>query len=149
VNRQQNIWVMAWAIWLSVLCVSRAQAEVYRWVDAQGKAHYSDKKPAASAQEISATLKPRNIDQSQAEQAKMRALMRPENDADRQFKRQQQQEQAAQQQNQCARMKRALAIISRPVQFIDDKGKPIAVTEASRAQKEQTLRNNLAKHCPQ
>lgn len=39
-----------------LLCSAVAQAQIYKWVDANGKTHFSDKPPPASAKQASTTI---------------------------------------------------------------------------------------------
>lgn len=54
-----------------LMSASSSQAEVYRWVDENGKTHYSDKKPKTDAEDITQAVKKQNIDTSIEEQRKL------------------------------------------------------------------------------
>lgn len=126
-------------------------AEVYRWTDANGKVHYTDKKPSTNAEDITAQVKKQNIDTSTEERKKVGAILRKENDADREFY-QQQQAQEQQKLNEkikrCNASRKYLRDISGPVQFIDDQGKPIQVTEQERQRRAIQLEATIKKECP-
>src|SRR4051812_22157077 len=93
------------------------QAEVYRWTDSAGKVHFSDKKPAEKAENISAKIKQQNIDTSTAEREKLETIFRKENDADRAYKRQQEQKPLAEI-RQCQEAREYLKVIDGRVQFL-------------------------------
>lgn len=136
-------------ITLLLSCVL-ANAEVYRWTDANGKVHYTDKKPTAEAEDITAQVKKQNIDTSTEERRKVEQILRKENDADREFN-QQQQAQEIQKHNEqtkrCNKARQYLSDISGRVQFIDDDGKPIHVTETERQAREKEWKAVVEQEC--
>lgn len=128
-----------------------ANAEVYRWTDANGKVHYTDKKPAAKAENITDKVNKQNIDTSTEERRKVGEILRPENDADRAFQQQQQAEEQKQfneKNNRCTEARQYLSDISGRVQFIDDDGKPVHVTEQERQAREKKWRAFVEQECP-
>ena len=69
-----------------ILVVSvNSSAEVYRWTDANGKVHFGDQKPKATAENITAKVKATNVDTSTNEHQKLETMFRKENDADREI----------------------------------------------------------------
>lgn len=139
--------ILSLALWMMMHSVS---AEVYRWVDEHGKTHYSDKKPKADADDITADVNKQNIDTSSAEQRKLQQIFRPENEADREYYRQQQlQNQPDPEQiKYCNEQRNYLNEISGRVQFIDEQGKPMKVTEKQRQQRVDNIQRYLDEHCP-
>ncbi len=134
-----------------LLSCTLAKAEVYRWTDANGKVHYTDKKPTADAENITEQVKKQNIDTGTEERKKVEQILRKENDADRHFY---QQQQAVEQQQQNAKNKRCnearqyLSKVSGRVQFIDDNGKPMYVSEKERQAHEKEWKAIVEKECP-
>lgn len=122
-------------------------AEVYRWTDANGKVHYSDKRPKTAAEDITEKVKQTNVDTSTAEHQKLETLFRKENEADREFKK----EQARPNAELLIRCKEArdyLNTISGRVQFIDKDGKAVTVTEEERKQKVIETQALIKERCP-
>lgn len=78
---------------LVLLFSLNVSAEVYRWTDADGKVHFGDKKAGAAAENITDKVKTTNVDTSTGEHQKLESIFRKENDADREYKLQQQQPQ--------------------------------------------------------
>jgi hypothetical protein len=128
------------------MCVN-TQAEVYRWTDADGKVHYGDKKPKVAAEDITEKVKQVNVDTSTAERQKLETIFRKENDADREYKKQQAKpdvELLA----WCEETRRYLKDISGLVQFVDKDGKPVKVTMDERDQKVAETQALIKNRCP-
>ncbi len=123
-----------------------AQAEVYRWTDANGKVHFGDKKKSPSAENITEKVSKTNVDTSTAEHQKLESVFRKENDADREYQ-QQQAQPDPELVRRCADAKDYLKDINGRVQFIDDAGKPVHVTETQRKQKVIDMQNIIKEHC--
>jgi hypothetical protein len=132
------IFVMIFAI--------NCQAEVYRWTDKDGKVHFGDKKTNATAENITKKVNTQNIDASTQELRKMETIFRKENDADR-VHQQQLNEASQEQQQQCEQANLQLKRFEGRVQYIDDDGKPIKVTETEHKQRVAVLRDAIAQHC--
>src|SRR5690606_29456550 len=90
VKRSSRAITLPVLVLLALINCQSVVAEVYRWVDAEGKTHYSDKKSDKHAADITAEVSQQNIDTSIEEQRKLQKIFRPENDADRAYHRQQQ-----------------------------------------------------------
>lgn len=127
-----------------------AQAEIYRWVDADGKTHYSDKKPNTDAEDITEAVNKQNIDTSIDEQRKVQQIFRTENAADRAYYRQRQLEQqpSSEQLKWCRDQRKYLSAISGRVQFIDEQGKMINVTEKERQEEVTKVTRRIEESCP-
>ena len=132
-----------------LLLASSPQAEVYRWVDENGKTHYSDKKPKSEAEDITEAVKKQNIDTSIEEQRKLQEIFRPENEADREYHRQQQlkNQPTPEHIQHCNKQRRYLNKIDGRVQFVDEEGNVVPVTEKQRQQRVEELQRYLAEHC--
>ena len=132
-----------------LLLASSPQAEVYRWVDENGKTHYSDKKPKSEAEDITEAVKKQNIDTSIEEQRKLQEIFRPENEADREYYRQQQlkNQPTPEHIQHCNKQRRYLNKIDGRVQFVDEEGNVVPVTEKQRQQRVEELQRYLVEHC--
>jgi uncharacterized protein YdaL len=124
-----------------------SNAEVYRWIDAKGKVHYGDKKPGEAAENITEKVKKTNVDTSTAEHQKLETIFRKENDADREYQAQQAQP------NQdllkrCAEAKNYLNKISGRVQFFDENGQPVNISETERQERAKEWQNVIKENCP-
>lgn len=140
--------VLFWCLFFGV----SAMAEVYRWVDAQGKVHYSDKQPAASeqavpAQDVTQKVSKQNIDSGTEERRKVSAVLRKENDADRVHA--QKLEFQAQQLRlkRCEAARKRLKDISGHVIFLDAQKKVVPVTEQERQQKIAEVNEIIKANC--
>ena len=136
---------LALFIFMFVSCV--ANAEVYRWTDANGKVHYGDKKPAEAAENITDKIKKTNVDTSTTEHQKLETIFRKENDADRAFQAQQAQPNQYLLQR-CAEAKDYLNKISGRVQFLDDDGKPVHISESERDHRAKEMQTIIKENCP-
>jgi len=122
-------------------------AEVYRWTDANGKVHFGDKKPKVAAENITEQVKTTNVDTSTSEHQKLETLFRKENDADRAYQ-QQLAKPDPQLDQRCIEAKNYLNTINGRVQFLDDQGKPVHVTEAERKERAAKMQNIIKENCP-
>lgn len=134
---------------LLLWAAENACSEVYRWIDTDGKVHYSDKKPKVAAEDITADVSKQNLDESSAEQRKLQTLFRPENDADREhYRKQQSQAQpTAENARNCRKSRELLHILSDRVQLLDSQGKEVRFTEKDRQQKVKDVQDYLEKNC--
>ncbi|MES2825542.1 MAG: DUF4124 domain-containing protein [Pseudomonadota bacterium] len=133
-------------LFLLITVSSITNAEVYRWTDKDGKTHFSDNKPKVAAEDITAAVKKQNIDTSTQEHQKLEAVFRKENAADREFK-QQQAQPSAEILERCNKAKKYLNNIDGRVQFVDDKGKMVHVSEAERKARVNETRSFIQKNC--
>ncbi len=137
-------WFLCCLLFLS--CINTS-AEVYRWTDANGKVHFGDKKPKSSAEDITEKVKQTNVDTSTAEHQKLETIFRKENEADREYKRQQAIPDPELLQ-WCKEMRKYLKDISGLVQFLDEDGKPMKVTMEERDQKVAETQALIKNRCP-
>jgi hypothetical protein len=142
---------------LSVFAIAmNSTAEVYRWVDKNGKVHFTDRKPAAEAENITAEVKSQNIDTSSGELQKLTSMREQEEKAKQEKI---QQEQKIQQERKeklaelnrpaCERAKIRLKKISGHIVFTDEQGRAVTVTEKERQQMVADLTQEIQQHCSQ
>ena len=127
---------------------THATAEIYRWVDKDGKVHYTDKKPAPDAENITKDVSKQNVDSSSREVARINQMHREDEESKRATQQQQAQARAQAMEAPCTAAKTRLAKIKGRVIFIDDTGRAVTVTEKERqarvAELERDIRNNCA-----
>jgi len=134
---------------LVMLCAALPlKAEIYRWVDAQGKVHFSDKKPAEQAQDISRELRQQNLDTSSSEVQKVSQILRQETAADRQHAARLAYEEQQRRLPLCNAARTRLSRISGKVIFLDENGKAMRITEAERQQKIAEAQALIDENCP-
>ena len=141
----------SWILLLGWLTLP-VQAEIYQWRDAEGKVHFTDKKPkkATRSKDITHTLERTNVDESGEQRAALKKVFVKETVEERQLKEQKTRQAAATQQRQnqwCERAKRELEKIQGRVIFPDGKGGYESVSEAERQRRETEVRKQLDKHC--
>ncbi len=128
-----------------------ANAEIYRWVDDNGKVHYSDRKPAAQpAEDISDTTKRTNIDDSQSEQAKLGKIFAKETAAEKQARERaaiEAHNQQVRHNNACKKLKRRLEIISGRTYWTNGKGKEWDMTLEEQKQEKARVEAEYRQHC--
>ncbi|WP_226648881.1 DUF4124 domain-containing protein [Microbulbifer variabilis] len=134
----------------SLMVAANAGAgELYRWVDADGRVHFSDRPPAeAKAQDISGQLGP--INSAEATRKRPSLITSEANTAEREYQqRQQQQEQARQQKQQriCTKARQRLRSINGRVAFIDKSGREVRYSERERQQMAEQLKREISSHC--
>ncbi len=131
---------------LLLVCSLPAKAGVYRWVDADGEVHFSDRKPPTeTAEDISEHLKKTNIDTSQQEQEKLGKIFAKETEAERKA-REREQAKAQNQQRQkdyvCKKLEKNIKILTGRTYWADDEGNEWNMTleeqktELAKAQRE-------------
>src|SRR5690606_15452297 len=111
--------------------------------------HYSDRKLNKDAEDVTAKTRLHNIDTSQEEQRKLQQIFRPENEADREYRRQQQEagKPSPEHRRYCNELHHYLQDINGRVQFIGEDGKPVAVTERERQQKAEETQQLWNERC--
>lgn len=140
-NKPVLIFLVGIVVGLSV------NAEVYRWVDKDGKVHYTDQKPANDAEDVTRQVNKQNIDSSTNEMRKVESILRKENDADREYYQQQAQEDAQARQQQCNWARKRMNEISGNVIFVDDAGKVVKVTETERQKMVADVSKIIQENC--
>lgn len=141
--------LIAMTILWTIIISHAVFAEVYRWTDDEGNVHYSDRKLTANAEDITAKVKIHNIDTSQAEQKKLQQIFRAENDADREFYRQQQELNKPSKEliEYCKNIRTHLRNISGRVQLVDEDGKEVRFTERERQAHAQEMQQRVNDRC--
>jgi hypothetical protein len=143
-------------IWITVIGIlgllsytTLTFAEIYRWVDDEGKVHYSDRKLSANAEDVTKDVSIQNIDTSQDEQRKLQQIFRAENEADREFYRQQQQQNnpSSEQTAYCKKLRNHMREASGRVQLVDENGKVVRFTKKDQQEYIAELQQLEQQHC--
>lgn len=136
---------------LIVAGMSPAWGEMYRWVDENGKVHFSDKKPPkVQAENISDQVRQQNIDYSSGSAAKQLERydrIRSARDTEQQQRDSQRGDKDQERQRNCSEAKRRLRVIRGPVIFYDEQGNPEQVSEKEREQRAAVLEQQIEKYC--
>ncbi len=74
---------LAYSIFLTILLVHPASAKLYKWVDEQGKTHYTDKIPPEHAQQSRSELNDKGIEINKVDRAKTAAEIAQEKELER------------------------------------------------------------------
>lgn len=139
-----------WFVFLVFNC-GVVHAELYRWVDEQGKVHFSDKKPPRyEADDISETVKHQNTDYgNRSTDKQLQQIER--NKAARNTEQTQRQQLVAKQQEQrerdCQEAHNRLRIMKGRVIFYDEDNREVRVTEQEREQRVAALEQQINKYC--
>ena len=126
---------------------TRAQADIYKWVDAKGLTHYSEEPPNTGHYEVikSATLPPSPAPTAAPAQAQPAKPAAPQPQANAQ------QSPAAQKQHaeNCLRAKQTLGILETRSHILatDASGQQVRLTEEQRQAKIAEIKQKLAKYC--
>lgn len=144
-----RIWITAIGILGLLSYATFTFAEIYRWVDDEGKVHYSDRKLSANAEDVTKDVSVQNIDTSQEEQRKLQQIFRAENEADREFYRQQQEQNnpSSEQRVYCQKLRNHMREASGRVQLIDENGKEVRFTEKDQKEYIAELQQLERQHC--
>ena len=143
---------------LVTLLAGGAQAEIYKWVDANGNVHYSDSPPPGdSAQQVQLAPQPseESLQQGREENARRLRYQQRESAARKETKETQQKEQqqsekqAAKLQSQCKEARQQLKILNmqRPVYRKNEAGEREYVNAETRADEQAQLMAAIAEHC--
>lgn len=128
-----------------------AYAEIYRWVDEQGKVHFADKVHSnKQAKDISQDVKLKNLDHSakRTEQTLQQIDLRQQALTTEAQQKQSQTSPAAEQQaRQCQSARQRLEVMQGRVAFLDENDQPLKVTEKERQQRADTLAGLVSKYC--
>lgn len=127
-----------------------SMAEVYRWVDKDGKVHFTDKPPTADAENITKQVNKQNLDTSREELNKVQQLHLQEAQAQRQQRQHAQEISASEAYARganCTAAKNRLRRISGNVIFLDDQGKVVKTTEQERQAMVAELTTYIDNNC--
>lgn len=135
-----------------LLLMPTSFAEIYRWVDSDGKLHFSDQPPEDStvSEEVSSKMSPINRDSSAEEIEKLQQVFQGETPEEQAFHQQQKAQQQRRDQNAeraCQQAKYNLQILKGRVYFEDSDGNEIIVTEEQREQRANQLAEEIRRHC--
>jgi len=125
-----------------------ANAEIYKWVDENGKVHFSDHASDVKAKAVGGTLKPANI--SQSEPVQEYGSEQPISAAEQQVEQRDEQQARFEEyarEMQCREARNQLRIISGPVYFEREDGSTFEISEQERVIKEKELRQAIADNC--
>lgn len=144
--RYASVMMLAFSLYHS----QSAWAELYRWTDANGKVHYSDRKPDEQVQseQIDSSLKPLNIDDSRQEWKKLETVF-PDHE-DTSFSREKKRNQQAQDEyytKHCKEAREYLSKLKGPVYFVDEEGNEYDISEKERKEREKEMEALIAEHC--
>jgi len=137
------------SIFILLVAIQTAHAEIYRWVDENGKTHFSDKPShKIQSEDISETLEQQNIDYS-ADSTSNQVQQHIRHQSARQTEQQQIDQQQPKNNNEanCQRARKALRAINGRVIFLDKDGKEIKTTEQERAEKAAKLSAEISRRC--
>jgi len=130
---------------------TQLNAEVYQWRDAEGKVHFSDKKPASTdAEDISDSLEHTNVEQSGDQRKRLNRLFVKETPEERQLKEAQardSQTAQAQQENLCREARQRLKILRGRVVFPDGKGGYVSIPETERERRAGEMQRQVTRLC--
>ncbi len=134
------------------LCPFVAADKLYKWVDAKGKVHYSDKPPVDTHKvtDITDDLKPVNTSRTNDETARLKQVFPQESEAERAYRQQTQQQEARQKHQRdraCARARADLRKMQGRVIFVDKNGKRYTISETERARRAEELKKLVDKRC--
>lgn len=124
-------------------------AELYRWVDKDGKVHFGDRPPVeADAESLDGQLKPVNgADPTRRQDF---PETRRSNQIDREYAARKQSEQAKQlrqQQVACQRARKQLSILQGRVYFVDAEGNESTISERQRVEEARKLEAQVRRLC--
>ena len=138
---------------LMLLFCSQAVAEIYKWVDDQGKVHYSDKPVKQDAQQLN--IKTEDINKSklsQQERLERRQRLLQAYDEDRAKRKEEDSKAEKQQQRlqrECVIAKDRLAQYERSTGLydLDKEGNRVMLSEKERESVTDRLRQQIKQHC--
>lgn len=125
-------------------------SEVYQWTDESGRTHFGDRPPEkTSSENISEKLNKINItgDYSSPE-----LMLRHQKNKDAEAKKrreewQEKQKNRPSQLEKCEKARQLLNTITGPVVFVDENGKDLKISEETRKQRANVLKDTIRKHC--
>lgn len=132
-----------------ILCSAPLQAQVYRWVDDDGKVHYGDRPPIGKeVEDLSDTVKNVNVDTSTAERNKVGRIFSKETPEEKNREKIKQVEEADKQRQLCAQAQNQLAIVrDRAFYYVDAEGNERDLTKGERNLEVDRLTNLVNQNC--
>lgn len=144
-----KIWNIA-GVLLLTFCTQTNAGEVYRWTDSNGAVHFSDRKPADDAEDITKEISTQNIDESQEELRRLQKIFREEDKTPHtsdNLTEQQREAVLAKKRDLCNDLRKRLKIFSGRMQVIDKNGKEVRFTDKQREEHRQKLAEAVRQHC--
>ena len=143
---------IALALIVAAACASPAQAQVYRWVDKDGKVHYSDQKPKdAVAKEMAIQSQPSDAEAAEKAMAELKAQNQglDQLEADRKQAAADQQRVKQQQDAQCKAARSEAQLLTQVNRYftVDDKGERRYDSDAQLAQRRAAANAKVAELC--
>jgi hypothetical protein len=141
------------AMMVLTLVVTAAAGEVYKWVDADGKVHYGDRRPASGSDPSVVELAPAPaVDADHSERSLQRRRLLDAFEAERAERREVEAKAAAaksERKDECARARRQLAELQRAhvVYTEDESGKRIYMSDEERKATAASVRARIDEHC--
>ena len=141
------------ALWLAAAVLIYAdtlQAEVYKWVDDDGRIHYSDR-PGAQARQLNIDIEPAvgdaGIDRKEKRQRYLDAVAKER--ADKEQKAQEEKQRKAEQQRRCLFAKDRLYRLRRAgyLYDLDQSGERVVLTDSERETAIQDFEKNIQRYC--
>lgn len=136
---------------LLLLCFN-ANAGLYKWVDADGKVHYSDEPPPVNvnAEALSTPKAATNAPSEKSyveREADMKKALKTKEEADK--KAAKQQEDAAAKQKYCASLRSHLATLEKAsrIATLNEKGESVIMDDAMRQQQIEEAHKQLSTNC--
>lgn len=138
---------------ISILsCLSNVNAEVYKWVDENGKIVYGDKPTSTDANEIKIKRTPEKdsvVQERNTKQNKLLDVMKQER-TERDALKKEEKKKKHEQEKMCANARKKLQKMkdaSYLYQKSDDPNNPIIMSDEERKAEELKLENNIKKNC--
>ncbi len=135
-----------------LFCLSNANAEVYKWIDENGKVIYGDKPTSSDAEQIKIKKTPVQdpiVQERYEKQNKWLDIMKQERDEKNALKKEEKQKKD-EQKKMCAAIRKKLKKI-KDAGFLyektDDPNNPIILTDEERKAKEIKYENYIKKNC--
>ncbi|MDX2348934.1 MAG: DUF4124 domain-containing protein [Porticoccus sp.] len=132
-----------------LLLMPTSFAEIYRWVDSDGKLHFSDQPPedTVTSEEVSSKMAPINRDSSTNETEKLQQVFQEETAEEQAFQKQKQQRQNESTKKVCQQAKNKLRVLTGRVYFEDDDGNEVIISEEQREQRASQLAKEIRRYC--
>lgn len=123
-----------------------AGAEIYKWVDENGRMHFSDSPPGEGRQAEEVKIKTQSVDMEGARRSSDR-FTQPKSNVRSEREQQRQAQAQAQKNRACQQLWNRILKVSGPVRFLDEDGKEVRVSEQERKEREARLRKEYKERC--
>ncbi|MDH5629955.1 MAG: DUF4124 domain-containing protein [Gammaproteobacteria bacterium] len=139
---------------LPAISYAKEQPKIYKWVDENGKVHYSDKPVNDKAETVNIDTKqpdPQSQQKAQqrAIQQKEKALTQLDGEAGKKRVQQRQEQKQKKVEQDCAKAREGLATLQEQVRIYsyDDNGKPVFMSDEERAEEIKRLKIGIKENC--